>query len=158
MSVDLVEVGPASAHVDAVIAATDPYNEEVLAACPRLRAVVRWGTGYDSVDLAATAGQTNIETGTGQDTVELRSARSNSDVTVNTGDGDDEIRIENTSGGNFFISKDEFDPAYPVRAELWGPAAPGSEDIVQLIPMSTRIGRDGSCGTCHVDPASPFSP
>ncbi len=60
--------------------------------------------------------------------------------------------------GNFFITKEEFDPAFPVRAELWGPAAPGSEDIVQLIPMSTRIGRDGSCGTCHVHPASPFSP
>lgn len=39
--------------VDAVIAAGDPYTAEVLDHCPRLRTVVRWGTGYDTVDLAA---------------------------------------------------------------------------------------------------------
>ncbi len=38
---------------DAVIASTDPYVENVLAASPQLQVVVRWGTGYDSVDLAA---------------------------------------------------------------------------------------------------------
>lgn len=47
------ELIPHLREADAVIAATDQYNSEVLAACPRLRAVVRWGTGYDSVDLAA---------------------------------------------------------------------------------------------------------
>lgn len=60
--------------------------------------------------------------------------------------------------GNFFITKEAFDPAFPVRAELWGPTSPDGGNVVQLIPMSTRIGRDGSCGTCHVNPASPFSP
>jgi phosphoglycerate dehydrogenase-like enzyme len=38
---------------DAVVAASDPYTAAVLEACPRLRAVVRWGTGCDTVDLAA---------------------------------------------------------------------------------------------------------
>jgi hypothetical protein len=74
---------------------------------------------------------------------------------------DSEGRIKNLETnrcGNFFIKKDEFDPAYPVRAELWGPPSPGSSDTVQLRPMATRIGRDGSCGTCHIHPASPFSP
>jgi len=37
----------------AVIAATDPYNERVFAACPDLKVVARWGIGYDSVDVAA---------------------------------------------------------------------------------------------------------
>lgn len=40
-------------RADAVIAATDPYVGAVLDACPRLRAVVRWGTGYDTVDVGA---------------------------------------------------------------------------------------------------------
>jgi phosphoglycerate dehydrogenase-like enzyme len=40
-------------RADAVIASTDPYTGDVLDACPRLRTVVRWGTGYDSVDVAA---------------------------------------------------------------------------------------------------------
>ena len=47
------ELVPALAAADAVIASTDPYTDDVLAACPRLRVLVRWGTGYDSVDLAA---------------------------------------------------------------------------------------------------------
>jgi D-3-phosphoglycerate dehydrogenase len=37
----------------AVVAATDPYNERVFAACPDLKVVARWGIGYDSVDVAA---------------------------------------------------------------------------------------------------------
>lgn len=36
-----------------VLAATDPYNETVLSACPDLRLIARWGIGYDSVDVAA---------------------------------------------------------------------------------------------------------
>jgi phosphoglycerate dehydrogenase-like enzyme len=39
-------------QVDAVVAAGDPYTAEVLDHCPRLKAIVRWGTGYDTVDLA----------------------------------------------------------------------------------------------------------
>ena len=40
-------------RADAVVAAGDPYTAQVLDACPRLRTVVRWGTGYDTVDIAA---------------------------------------------------------------------------------------------------------
>jgi len=47
------ELIPWLRRADVVIASTDPYGEPVLSACPRLRAVLRWGTGYDSVDLAA---------------------------------------------------------------------------------------------------------
>ncbi|MCA9617796.1 MAG: hypothetical protein KC731_02175, partial [Myxococcales bacterium] len=35
---------------------------------------------------------------------------------------------------------------------------PDSEDVIQLRPMTTRIGRDGSCGSCHIHPTSPVSP
>lgn len=47
------ELLPYLREADAVIASTDPYNGAVLDACPRLRVIVRWGTGYDSVDVAA---------------------------------------------------------------------------------------------------------
>lgn len=58
--------------------------------------------------------------------------------------------------GNFFWTKEEFDPAYPVRAELYGP---GPDDtLVPINVMSSRIGRDGSCGACHSNPASTLSP
>jgi phosphoglycerate dehydrogenase-like enzyme len=38
---------------DAVIASSDPYSREVLAACPRLRLIARWGVGIDNIDLEA---------------------------------------------------------------------------------------------------------
>lgn len=58
--------------------------------------------------------------------------------------------------GNFFIEKEAFEPAFPVRAEVWN--LRDADDPEQLRVMSTRIGRDGSCGSCHIHPASPFSP
>ena len=47
------ELIPWLAQADAVIAAGDQYTDAVLSACPRVRVVVRWGTGYDTVDLNA---------------------------------------------------------------------------------------------------------
>lgn len=47
------ELIPYLQRADAVVAATDPYTAAVLDACPRLRVIARWGTGYDSVDLEA---------------------------------------------------------------------------------------------------------
>lgn len=38
---------------DAVVAASDPYTGAVLDACPRLKVIARWGTGYDAVDVQA---------------------------------------------------------------------------------------------------------
>jgi phosphoglycerate dehydrogenase-like enzyme len=41
--------------VDAALVANEPMTAEVLARAPRLRAVVRTGVGYDSIDVAAAA-------------------------------------------------------------------------------------------------------
>ena len=43
------------AGVEGALIANEPLTEEVLRQAPRLRAVVRTGTGYDSVDVAAAA-------------------------------------------------------------------------------------------------------
>ncbi len=58
--------------------------------------------------------------------------------------------------GNFYWTQDEFDPAYPLRAELFGPGP--DDSLVPVDVMASRIGRDGSCGTCHTHPASSLSP
>lgn len=47
------ELLPWLQQADAVVAANDPYFRAVLDACPRLRVIARWGTGYDQVDVAA---------------------------------------------------------------------------------------------------------
>lgn len=60
--------------------------------------------------------------------------------------------------GNFYVRHSEFVPKYPMRTEL---LAPDPEDPSRLLsnrPMASRISRDGSCGSCHAHPASPFSP
>jgi D-3-phosphoglycerate dehydrogenase len=36
-----------------VIAGSEPFTEAVIATCPELRVIARWGVGYDAVDLAA---------------------------------------------------------------------------------------------------------
>jgi hypothetical protein len=55
--------------------------------------------------------------------------------------------------GNFYLEKSEFDPSFPMLAEVWdkGRTRP-------LAQMNSRIGRDGSCGTCHRDPPTWDSP
>ena len=59
------ELIPYLQQADAVVAATDPYITPVLEACPRLKVVSRWGTGYDSVKLAdcTAAGQSAVPFG-----------------------------------------------------------------------------------------------
>jgi hypothetical protein len=58
--------------------------------------------------------------------------------------------------GNFFITADEWTPAFPLRAEIECPL-PGS-DVRRRFVMGTRIGRDGSCAGCHFNAPSQTSP
>lgn len=47
------ELAVVAADVDGVIANTEPWNEETLSAAPSLKVIVRFGAGYDKVDLEA---------------------------------------------------------------------------------------------------------
>ena len=47
------ELIPLLQGFDAVIASTDEYSYELMAACPQLKVISRWGVGFDSIDLAA---------------------------------------------------------------------------------------------------------
>jgi len=59
--------------------------------------------------------------------------------------------------GNFFIRKDQWEPAFPLRAEIEY-AVPGSDGSTKRVVMSTRISRDGSCAGCHAGAANQGSP
>jgi hypothetical protein len=58
--------------------------------------------------------------------------------------------------GNFAFTLEEFNPAFPVRAELYGKGEDGAKIPIDV--MASRIGREGSCGACHAHPATSQSP
>jgi hypothetical protein len=82
-----------------------------------------------------------------------------SGYTVRVYDSEGQTRdvVSNTCG-NFFIPRFEWDPAFPLRAELYepNPAKPGK--LTQVTVMSSRIAREGSCAGCHIGHPSPLSP
>jgi hypothetical protein len=69
------------------------------------------------------------------------------------------IQIEDITGsvgtttanaaGNFYIPVGQWQPTYPTQPLI---SLGGMTQI-----MSTHVGREGSCGACHSDPASPVS-
>jgi hypothetical protein len=48
--------------------------------------------------------------------------------------------------GNFFLTPDTWDPAYPALVRIVKNG--------QSLAMSSHIGREGSCNQCHKDPIS----
>jgi len=60
--------------------------------------------------------------------------------------------------GNFYVERSEFTPIYPLRTELLAPSPNDPNKLLSNRAMASRISRDGSCGSCHAEPASPFSP
>jgi hypothetical protein len=72
------------------------------------------------------------------------------DVTVNlTGENGSTFASVTNAAGNFYVLQNEWQPVYPLRSNLVYAGITST--------MSTIIGRDGSCATCHVDPASRIS-
>jgi hypothetical protein len=59
--------------------------------------------------------------------------------------------------GNFFFSTDDFDPGFPLEAKIECPMAPGSMNTNARY-MSSRVSREGSCGTCHQGARTQGSP
>ena len=79
-------------------------------------------------------------------------------VTVRLTDAFGEQKEAGTNcAGNFFITEDQWKPAFPLRAEIEYPV-PGSVDSTKRVVMSTRISRDGSCAGCHKGAPNQGSP
>ncbi len=57
--------------------------------------------------------------------------------------------------GNFFLSVDDWSPAYPLNGIKISENVMGNQVIAT---MMTHVGRDGSCAACHYDPPSPATP
>jgi hypothetical protein len=57
--------------------------------------------------------------------------------------------------GNFYVTKADWSPAFPLRTSIRYEFAPGDTDRV---PMDTRISRDGSCAGCHEGEPNQGSP
>jgi hypothetical protein len=53
--------------------------------------------------------------------------------------------------GNFYVTPDLFNPAFPIRVNV-------SKEGAGVVPMIGHIGRDSSCASCHADPPSVSSP
>jgi hypothetical protein len=53
--------------------------------------------------------------------------------------------------GNFYVTVSDWQPLFPLRAQV------SSGGIVAAIPMESKIGRDGSCSSCHQAEPGPTS-
>jgi hypothetical protein len=72
-------------------------------------------------------------------------------ATVTLTDSDEKtIDLTTNQAGNFYASPSQFTPTYPMTVEVRYRGV--------RVPMTSKIGRDGSCGGCHTDPAGPTSP
>lgn len=70
-------------------------------------------------------------------------------VTMYSSDGKI-YRATTNEAGNFYVSPQEFDVAYPMKTDVLYKGI--------TVQMTTNIGRDGACNQCHTDPAGPTSP
>ncbi len=59
--------------------------------------------------------------------------------------------------GNFYIEKDNWDPLFPLHAEIEF-EVPDSSGLTKRAVMATRINRDGSCAGCHEGTPNQGSP
>jgi hypothetical protein len=76
-------------------------------------------------------------------------------VTITDSFGDSKTKKTNCIG-NFFFTAEEWQPGFPLAAKIEYPAIEGKGTTPAY--MSTRIGRDGSCGGCHQGARSASSP
>jgi hypothetical protein len=56
--------------------------------------------------------------------------------------------VQTNSVGNFYVSEQDFAPAFPIKLTVY------SADLTVSLQMQTYAGRDGSCADCHSNPPS----
>ena len=83
-------------------------------------------------------------------------------VTVTDSFGDSPVKIKKTNCiGSFYITVDEWPtaagPGIPLAAKIEYPSVAGGTGTTPAY-MSTRIGRDGSCASCHFGARAADSP
>lgn len=63
-----------------------------------------------------------------------------------------EHQMQSNDCGNFYVLEKDFKPVYPLATEI------RNESGAVTNKMVSRIGRSGSCGSCHLEQKSPQSP
>jgi hypothetical protein len=76
--------------------------------------------------------------------IELFDARATTVVDKRT---TEKLPIKTNCAGNFFVTSDQWDAAFPLSVAIYCPVEGMDEELRQ--PMTTRISRDGSCAGCH---------
>jgi hypothetical protein len=69
----------------------------------------------------------------------------NAVVVLENADGS-KRQVETNAAGNFYLESEHYRPIFPLKVEV--------QYRGQTATMHTLIGREGSCGACHADPAS----
>ena len=64
--------------------------------------------------------------------------------------------IVTSASGNFYITKSDWDPVFPLRVRV-DYTAKKSGPYPGISPMTSMIGRDGSCASCHKLTPDPIS-
>ncbi|MCK6586691.1 MAG: hypothetical protein L6Q76_03795 [Polyangiaceae bacterium] len=65
-------------------------------------------------------------------------------------DAEGEVKTVKTNcAGNFYLTKDEWNPSFPLQVEVRYPAPNAADQKKPAPPMSSRISRDGSCAGCQ---------
>lgn len=74
--------------------------------------------------------------------VELHDAYGDTPINQQT---NKKLEIKTNCAGNFYVTKDEWNPGFPLSVALTCP-----DGMMGLrVPMTSRISRDGSCAGCH---------
>lgn len=74
-------------------------------------------------------------------------------------DSEGEVRTATTNcAGNFFLTKEQWNPSFPLKVEVNYPDPADPTRIRPALPMQSRISRDGSCAGCHHGQRTQASP
>jgi hypothetical protein len=72
------------------------------------------------------------------------------DVHVTDSSGNLPHDFTTNAAGNFYVAAEDWTPVFPISVSVQPPS--GADVFMRT------LGNDGSCATCHTDPASPSSP
>ena len=87
--------------------------------------------------------------GTIYESAESKTPAAGATVMLTSSDGRPVFEKTTNEAGNFYMTPGEYKPSYPMKVRVTYRGT--------TVSMVSSIGRGGSCGTCHSDPAGPAS-
>jgi hypothetical protein len=78
-------------------------------------------------------------------------------VRVHDSEGRSRDAVSNACG-NFYVRRDDWNPAFPLLVEILSGDPAGTDPLIPVSSMNSRIAREGACAGCHIGRPSPLSP